>query len=364
MERKWKIELNVMKEPKKILKGLACSAAIGLALAAGSARATDYEIIRLLPNDPNANYSMLHSINNDGEILGTYGELGDEIGRDGYPLLWAQNFLYKEGIFKDLNILLGNYRKDVINDLGEILARNPDSPGSSSGVYMIDGVVGLNFWGSDLNNKGEVCGYHGYLYRGGETIELPLFYARAINDNSQVAGEILPGDPALWEEGIVTVLETPLYTHARAYDINNNGIIVGHLIDGPKKWACFWENGQITKIETRSDAFSINDKGEIVGGESAFLYDNGKMIYLNDFLSEDSEWENLVRATNINNRGQITGYGYLKEYSHHNYIGFLANPIQKTKTLSADSNDDGIVNGLDLADLGNQWLEKEDWYEE
>ncbi len=270
--------------------------------------------------------------------------------------------MYKDGIFKDLNIELGNYTRDVINDFGEVLARNPDLSGSRSVIYKIDGVVGLNFWGSDLNNKGEVCGYYGYLYKDGETIELPLFYARAINDNSQVAGEVPLGKPAIWEEGIVTNLETPIGTYCRAYDINNNGIVVGHLIDGPKKWACFWENGKITKIETRSDAFSVNDKGQIVGGDSAFLYDNGKMIYLNDFLPEDSEWLNLKRATNINNRGQIIGYGYLKEYSHHNYIGFLANPIQKSKTLTADSNNDGIVNGLDLAEFAEQWMMREDWY--
>ena len=40
MERKWKVELNVMKEAKKILKGLAYSAVIGVALAAGSANPT------------------------------------------------------------------------------------------------------------------------------------------------------------------------------------------------------------------------------------------------------------------------------------------------------------------------------------
>lgn len=74
MERKWRIELNVMKEPKKILKGLACSAAIGLALVAGGVRAAEYEIIRLAPNDPNCNFSQVYSINNDGEVIGVYGE--------------------------------------------------------------------------------------------------------------------------------------------------------------------------------------------------------------------------------------------------------------------------------------------------
>jgi uncharacterized membrane protein len=350
-----------MKEAKRILKVVAYSAAIGLASATGSAKATDYEIIRLLQDDPNVNYSMLYAINNDGEILGTYGELKDRVGRGESPILWSKNFLYKDGIFKDINVLLENYIKDAMNDFGEILGRNPDSPGSSSGIYKLGGVIGLGFWGSDINNKGEVCGYYGYLYRDGETIELPLFYARAINDNSQVAGEMYLYKPAIWEDGIVTYLEIPIGVACRAYDINNNGVVVGHYIDGPYKRACYWENAEITIIEDRSDAFAINDVGQIVGGDSAFLYEHGEIIYLNYFLSADSEWQNLRRATDINNKGQIIGYGYLKGDSY-NYQGFLANP--KPKTLKADLNDDGTVNGLDYAELADQWLMTEDWYEE
>ena len=112
MERRPRMQTNRMKEAKRILKALAYSAVIGLASATGSAKATDYEIIRLLPDDPNVNYSMLYAINNDGEILGTYGELKDRVGRGESPILWSKNFLYKDGIFKDINVLLENYRKD------------------------------------------------------------------------------------------------------------------------------------------------------------------------------------------------------------------------------------------------------------
>jgi len=358
---------------EKIINGFrkaAVIAAVGLALAL-PAKAIDYEIIRLLPEDPNVNYSMLYSINNDGEIIGIYGELGDKIGRDGYPILWKKNFLYKDGIFKDLNIELGNYTHDVINDFGEILAKNADSPGSSSGIYKADGAIGLDFWGSDMNNKNEVCGYYGYLYRNGEKIDLSAFsgdygvYATAINDHTQVTGHTYGKDEPyhayIWDNNEMRIFKGPL-SHNRAYDINNEGNIVGSF-SGPGTFACMWDKeGNITQIgDNWSRAYSINDKNQIVGEHGgAFLYDHGKMIYLNNFLSEDSEWLNLIRATNINNKGQIIGYGYLKEFSHYNYIGFLANPIPKPKTLEADLNDDGIVNGFDLAEFANQWLEREE----
>jgi hypothetical protein len=42
--------------------------------------------------------------------------------------------------------------------------------------------------------------------------------------------------------------------------------------------------------------------------ERAFLWDNGEMLDLNERIAPDSGWE-LSRATAINDRGQIVGYG-------------------------------------------------------
>jgi len=375
MERKSNRQTNPMTQVKKILKGLAYSVAIALASVTASAKATEYEIIRLLPEDPNVNYSMLHSINNNGEILGIYGELGDEIGRDGYPILWKENFLYINGIFKKLDIELGNYTHDVINDFGEILAKNPDSPGSSSGIYKADGAIGLDFWGSDMNNKNEVCGFYGSNYpywrdSEGNTIELLTgsgygACALGINDKSQITGYTccMPHHMAcIWENNEIRYLEQ-LETHTQGLDINNKGEVAGHHGSYPSWWDA---EGNIHVIYSAGGgkAYAINDHGQLAM-EGAIVYDSnsGELINLNNFLSEDTEWLSLTRATNINNRGQIIGYGYLKESSRYNHIGFLANPISKPKTLlKADLNDDGIVNGKDLAELANQWLEREDWY--
>ena len=85
----------------------------------------------------------------------------------------------------------------------------------------------------------------------------------------------------------------------------------------------------------------------------------------------DLEIKPITQASGvcINNKGQIVGYGdYIEEddIEHdgtHRYA-FLMSPIKNTSTLSADINDDGIVNFFDQAELANQWLEREDWYEE
>jgi probable HAF family extracellular repeat protein len=57
------------------------------------------------------------------------------------------------------------------------------------------------------------------------------------------------------------------------------------------------------------------------GGRHAFLWQNGRMIGLNNLIPTNSGWE-LEDAYNINNKGQIVGQGI------HNgkYRSFLLTP--------------------------------------
>jgi len=357
MERKSRTQTNVTKEAKRILKGLACFAVVGLALATGSAKATEYEIIKLAPEDPNCNYSYASSINSSGVAVGVYGEKAPR-----NFTVWEKPFLYKDGIFRSIDIELDNYPYDVINDFGEILGRSPDPNLSHySGIYKIDGAIALGFWGSDINNKGEVCGdytnnYPRWRDAQGNIIELTTgrgygANTYAINDKSQITGctGFMPYTMAcIWENGEIRYLEQP-ETHAEGLDINNKGEVAGHT-GGHGCWC------------NADKARSINDHGTIVGGNAAYIYEKGEVKYLEGFLPENSKWKELSRALDINNDGQIVGYGDYEEDGESHSYAFLMTP--KPKTLAADSNNDGIVNGFDVADLGNQWLEIEDWYGE
>jgi probable HAF family extracellular repeat protein len=59
----------------------------------------------------------------------------------------------------------------------------------------------------------------------------------------------------------------------------------------------------------------INNQGQIVGSShdgtkwSAFLYDGGTMLNLNDLIDPDSGWT-LSMAHGINERGEIIGEGH------------------------------------------------------
>ncbi|MBL7152931.1 MAG: hypothetical protein ISS79_04390 [Phycisphaerae bacterium] len=70
MERKSRIQANVMKEAKTILRGLACSAAIVLALATVSAKATDYEITEVSFPVLGHYGTYVSDISNNGDVAG------------------------------------------------------------------------------------------------------------------------------------------------------------------------------------------------------------------------------------------------------------------------------------------------------
>lgn len=345
----------------------------GLALAR-KADAAKYEITRLNiyepMHDPNVYFIRAICINEDGESVGKYGV---------YPFYDNQKaFFYKNGSVRDLGETVLWDIRPSINDLGDIVVCSK-SPNKSF-VYKIgENPIDLAFWSENINNKGEVVGGVGneiYLYSEGKTITLlhsgDGVEAKAINEHTQVVGNVygVMGGPHafLWENGVRTSLPPP-GGYCSAFDINNKSQIVGCFISGSpaKGYACIWEkpeqNWVVTQLGTEGDsANAINDKGQIVGisglytqSPIAVLWQNGKTINLNDFLPENSEFERLESALDINNKGQIVGYGYLTRNLHiFGEQAFLATPIP----LQGDLNKDDIVNLDDLAILGEHWLEE------
>ena len=371
---------NFIKKSRTALKGLAYSVVIGVAslgfLAGTVSSATSkYKIERLIMSDPNANFSYASSINNDGEVVGICGEKDGE----GH-ILWQENFLYKNRLMRKLSIINNSQSKNIINDFGDILAGNPDPnwTGKSSAIYKIDGITGLSFWGSDMNNKREVVGDR-YVWSNGQRIGIcSICYPEGINDKTQVVGGITAppdgcGYAFIWQDGIRKILGVigSDVSHI-AYDINNKGEIVGwgrYQNASYLSRACIWDEDGGVKILDRanSQAFAINDKGQVVGcikvgtypnlNNKAVLYQEGEKIILNDILSEDSEWEDLVSANDINNKGQIIGSGWLKEEGVHAQA-FLMTPTYP----EGDLNKDAINNFKDLAIIAENWLEDYRYY--
>jgi probable HAF family extracellular repeat protein len=142
----------------------------------------------------------------------------------------------------------------------------------------------------------------------------------AINNLGQVAGGT--SSAFLWHNGQFTYLGFGDHDSSKAYDINDNGVIVGgmggYLVYGdeiPPTHAFRWSDGVMSEIGGPNTlAVAVNNPGQIVGyratpnGSVALLWENGTQHDLNDFLPAGSN-VHLTLAQDINNHGQIVARG-------------------------------------------------------
>ena len=167
-----------------------------------------------------------------------------------------------------------------------------------------------------------------------------LARVNALNNELQIVGLVhsASGSSAfLWQDGEFEDLGTLGGTNSIAYDINEDGDIVGEatIEDEAATHAFLWRDGKISDLGTpggknnaTSRALGINSAGVIVGegqvGEAmhAIVWQNGQIIDLNSLLPPGSEWEVLHTAVAINDRGWIAGNGLLKGKTH----AFLLKP--------------------------------------
>jgi len=105
-------------------------------------------------------------------------------------------------------------------------------------------------------------------------------------------------------------------------------IVFASLVQGAPKYTII-DLGTLGSDSGHGNA--INDHNQIVGesenkeGERrAFLYENGKTIDLNDLIAP-GQWTHIA-AKDINNKGQITGYGINAKGEPH---AFLMTPVTK-----------------------------------
>lgn len=233
------------------------------------------------------------------------------------------------------------------------------------GVLAPDGVVSS---ATAVNDSGWVTGYS---YLGGNS---------AAGETRYHAFLVVPqgDDWNVWGAGGKNELMSDLGTlggdNSWGRDINNSGDVVGEAGTASFASEAFhysYADDQMTSLGTlggsNSSAGGINDDGDIVGwaedaegNRSAFLYRDGEMQDLNELLIVTSRPTiRLTEARDINERGQIVGWGVSKSGGQDDTIAFLLTPAtaeqiaeaeaiangEETPSNDSDSTDSGTSNG-------------------
>jgi len=263
-------------------------------------------------------------------------------GADGYI---CNGFAWKDGVMTPLPPLPGGYNSYAagVNNRGQVVGW------AENGIYdptcnnqppvkqflQFEAVI----WGPGLTQMTRLPPYPGD----------PDSAATAINDLGQVIGisglcsNAVGGMSAihalLWENGRPMNLgnlggqewNTPI-------SLNNNGQVVGfgnNALGNAQAFLWTQEGRRMQALpflgdDNASAAYDINEEGQIVGisnggtepfGERAFLYENGKMMDLNDLVQNSSLY--LLIAQGINDRGEIVGTAV---DASGQQVGFLAVP--------------------------------------
>lgn len=307
-----------------------------------------------------------YGLNDKGEVVGR--SRGPELtdGSRGE----VHSFYYSNGNMKDLGTLGGDeaYGRGINNN-GQIVGNarfEPDNTNFHAFVYENNtlkdlgtlGGKGVHSRAEAINEKGQIVGWsdtddvgastQAYLYEKGTMKGLGTLggqhsNAFDINNNGLIVGTASKADTAefhafSYQNDLMTDLGT-LATEGTGFSeargVNDLGQIVGYsMTDGGAFHAFLYENGTMNDLGSLHDdayANAINNKGQIVGDlrvdarrEDAFLYENGEMVYLDSLMSaeDQAKWK-LQNAWGINENGAITGFGTIKNEGH----AFLLQPV-------------------------------------
>jgi probable HAF family extracellular repeat protein len=302
---------------------------VALAVVVGNALGQVQYTVTDLGTLSGGNRSEAYGINDSGQVVG-----------------WAQvdgaayhAFLYSGGTMQDLGTFGGASSQAYgINDSGQIVGWAQTSGGAQhaflySGGSMQDLGLGQAF---GINDSGQAVGTSfavGFNGVGGNSV------AYGINNNGQIVGGAITPDGAqhafLFSGGSMQdlgTIGTPYYDYnpsSQAMGINDSGQIAGYsdlnagsagilnhaFLYGGGSGLVLQDLGTLGGVSGASEAFGINDSGQVVGftsisggADHAFVYSVGSMHDLNNLIPSSSDWI-LTEATAINNEGQIVGYG-------------------------------------------------------
>lgn len=274
-------------------------------------------------------------------------------------------FLLSAGHMIDLGTLStsnGASYAEGINDAGTVVGfstltgsiNNHAFSFSAGHMTDIDGTSGASY-AYAINDSGQIAGAqatsiygtpHGFLDTAGSFANTGAFAGIGINASGVMVSTISSGrysHAATYTGGVTTDLGSLAGFNSYGNAINASGQVVGKSDYNAFNYthAFLYSGGVMTDLGTlggnHSEAMGINSYGQVVGDaystdpkylygiprptqtDHAFLYANGQMIDLNDYISSTLNID-LIQAVGINDSGIIAINGTIANGSHHFFV--------------------------------------------
>ena len=246
----------------------------------------------------------------------------------------------------------------AVNAAGVVVGGSSTAGGTQHAFSYADGVMTdlgtlgtrANAWSIalDVNKTGTAVGYgsakktdavHAVRWKHGLGTDLGTLpgstdsQAYAINAAGHIAGAS-GGAAVIWRDGQISALPD-LGGGASARAINAGDIVVGWCMtrSGQGLWqACRWDAAGVHALgvaratDTNSVAVAVNVHGIAVGTSAldqsddlqsvAFVHDGKTMADLNTRLDASGAGWTLLEATDINDEGEIVGFGWVGTDTH------------------------------------------------
>jgi probable HAF family extracellular repeat protein len=290
--------------------------ASGLPVARAVLWTQDREIIDL-GAVPGGTESLATAVNNHGLVVGfSNNDIPDAFSMAGLPTQ-TRAFLWQNGVIADLGTLGGpDALASLVNEQGQIAGTSytNSTPNQTTGFPTLDPFFWENGKMVDIGSLGGTLGFVNWMNNRGQVV-----------GSSTVAGD-QNDRPYLWdkEKGLQDLGLFPGGVHGNADWINDAGEIVGGSDSSNGFHAFLWKKGVMIDLgnlagDCASQATSINSQGQIVGNGSvdctneahAILFENGGTPTDLNTLVPPGSGATVLNAFNINDRGEIAGFGVL-----------------------------------------------------